>query len=445
LRKAITGGTVIGLLLLYRVVAEVLYIRYIHGLRIWSHVYVANQNWEDYLIAWLMCILILLIFKPVLQKPLQEYKFSEYVILLLLLFSVFPGMAMCGVGVFSEDYTKCFYLYWILFFVLARAASTINLQGGALMGRFTTEAKIKLLACIFFIFMASVIIVFCNYGGGFFFSFLQSQELYSIRLKFREISMPIFLGYIKANAAVVFLFFLMFFLKKKRYFGAGIVLLLQWMQFSCGAQKIHAVSTLICLLVYGMRHFLTVKKIIGISIGGLVVSMGIWDIWNQVSLLDYIRRVIIETNLLCYYYYEYFQVEVPMLFRLFEVSAVDRANIPFAIGSTYFGDYTNHANSGLFGDAYMMFGGCGLIFGPVFCNLYLYFMDKASRHIDWWIKLGLSVFWSVTIIDSSLMTNMLSHGGILLIILSCLYVGDGAEAYLKRCSTKKAAEVCAGK
>lgn len=432
MQQAISGNMMIGLLLAYKLAMDVTYIQYIHEYLNWERLYDVNLDIDEYLLAWLVCACVLIIFKSTLQKPLNLYRFSECTLFVLVILVVLPGIAMCGAGAFSQEYTRLYYFYWIWFFLLARLFMTLNIHDLPMVGRLSSIAKKRILFFLCIVFVGSVMTVFFYYGEGrFYFDSLQSHALYSFRLFFRKISMSVFLQYIIANASIFFLFLLMYCFKERWYLGACFILLVQYMNFSCGADKVVALTTLIGVGVYATKRFLTGPKMICFAIGILIFAMVAWDVYSNVFLLNSFRRVFFEPSVIGCFYRSYFQSHATIFDSLLGNGTIDRSIIPFEIGRLYYSDIENHANNGFIGDAFMMFGECGVIFGPVLYCLYFCILDKVSENIDWWIKLGMAVYWAMKMVNSSFSTNMLSHGGILMAVMAYLYVVKGRDRLLK--------------
>lgn len=226
----IGGIATVGLLLIYKMVMDVFYVDYAFPLYKYMH-YTANPNTEDAITAWWIYAGILFLFRPVLWKPVVSWTFSEFVLFVLLLFSVVPGLSMCGAGAFQKEYSMWFYLYWLCFFVLASIFSKIRFRLSGLLGGFSLKDKSVFLYSIGMIVAVTVVCVFLGYNGKLFFSNLLSQNVYSVRANWGSINMPIVMSYIMANASVILLFLMMCFLEKKRYPEALFLLVVEFMLF----------------------------------------------------------------------------------------------------------------------------------------------------------------------------------------------------------------------
>ena len=425
MRKALLYNGWAGILAAYKLSMDIMYYWCIYCFSRfygwWGPFYRIDVTLAGYVSGWIACAAVGFLFRTTLQKPLAEYRFSEYVLLVLLLLSVIPGTAMCGMGAFPWEYRLLFYLYWLLFFLLGRVLSVVKLRDPIDGVRLSPRGAKGLLFAVGTVVAVSIVFIFFYYGGGrFFVAGLQSPEVYVQRLNFGKVALMFPLNYIKANAGVVCLFLLLFFLGNRRYGWAGIVLFIWYMEFSCSPNKIELFSMLIGAFIYAARNYLTINRMLCIAVGISFVGMGTLDLWRNVYVMSFLSRTLFETNWLSYCYYDFFQNHAPMLYRFFEGSVLDRGKIPFLIGAQYLDDPATHANNGLLGDAFLMAGVYGVILGPILWQIYLYIVDKVSNRLEWWVKLAVSMFWVATIQNGSFATSMLSHGGMAIIMLAYL-------------------------
>lgn len=425
LRKALLYNGWAGILAAYKLALEVMYVCYIYRFSQlygwWGTFYEVDVTLAGYVSSWIACAVIGFLFRTTLQKPLAEYRFSEYVLLVLLLLSVIPGTAMCGMGAFPWEYRLLFYLYWLLFFLLGRVLSVVKLREPINGGRLSPRGAKGLLFAVGTVVAVSIVFIFFYYGGGrFFVAGLQSPEVYVQRLNFSKVALMFPLNYIKANTGVVCLFLLLFFLGNRRYGWAGIVLLIWYMEFSCSPNKIELFSMLIGAFIYAVRNYLTINRMLCIAVGITFVGMGALDLWRNVYVMSFLSRTLFETNWLSYCYYDFFQNHAPLVKGFLGIPVFSRGEIPFMIGAQYLRDPATHANNGLLGDAFQMVGVYGVILGPFLWQTYLYVVDRVGNQLEWWIKFAVSIILVSTMQNGSFATSMLSHGGVAIIILAYL-------------------------
>lgn len=408
------GG--IGFLLFYKIAIEILYYHYVaHGPWWWGAPYDASFDITEYWVSWCVSLIILFICRSTWEKPLNKYHCSEFILLMLLLISVLPGMAMCGVGAFPSSFSCLYYAYWLFFFFVVRGLVYGKTRLLGFVGQLSHKTRGRLLFVIGIIVVSTVVFVFIYYNGGnFFVAGIQSTEIYTVRLQFREIVMPVLVNYVMANASIILLLLLMFLLQQKRYELVGVICLVQYMNFSCGASKLILLSMLLVLLVYAFRDYITARKIIGIGILIVIAATVEGYFWKGVFLPSFINRISFLPAYLNYCYYDYFQVHASVVDLLLGEPIIDNRAVNFIIGQKYFGQPLMSANNGFLGDAVRIFGDGGVIIHPILWCIYLYFLDWVSNGIDWRMKFGVSIYWAVVMQDSFITTSLFTHGGLAL-------------------------------
>lgn len=446
LQTALKNNGVIGLFLTYKLVMDCFYIYCIAGMHQgtpgwWNGPYDMLFSWGTYGSAWLVFAILLVLFQPTLRRPLDEWRFSDCILFLLLLMSVIPGLAMCGAGTFPTEYMGLFYFYWGLFFFLARTFSGLKFNIPFVSVGLSPSAKEKLLFLVGAIVVASVIFAFFSFQGGrFFFAGLLSKELYMARAQFGTVALPVWLVYILANAIVVLLFLSLFFLAKRQYSLVALILVVGYMKFSCGAHKIDLFVFLVGLVVHVGRRFITPKRMIVLSIVVSVVGAILAVRWNIFYVMSFLVRELFDTNLLGYCYYDFFQNHTPFFYSIMEGDMIDRRVVPSMIGEQYMGSVANNANNGLLGDAFLMLGRGGVALSPVCWLAYLFILDKCGNDCAWWIKLVISVYWVMIMQNGAFITSLLSYGGLMMLVLSYL-CGSKKERDGDRCSAVNNNEV----
>lgn len=421
LRKIDSGESLTIVLLVYKLIMDILYIKYISPLYRYLYLTV-DLNIRDAIIAWFVYAVILLLFRPVLQKPFMHWRFSEFVFLMLLLLSVVPGLSMVGAGAFPSDYTRWFLLYWGAFFFLARFLGAMIIRLPQIQGRLSRRVRFVASYWIGVITVMAVSFAFFYHSGGtFFFSGLLTQDLYDVRATWGEVDMPSFLRYVLSNATAILLFLVMWFCGKKRYLWAGVLLFVLYMHFSCGANKIVLLSAVAGIFVYIFRNWFSVKRWILLFSGTTALGMMLWNLFGSIFVLALLHRISFETNYLSFCYWDYFETHPSVMHSFWGGLTVNREEIPSLIGGLYRRSFTNYANNGLLGAAFMMAGHCGAVLSPILWNIYLYCLDEMERRLPWWTKLGLGIYWAVVMMNASMFTTILSTGGLALLALGYLF------------------------
>lgn len=426
LQKVQTYKVSVVLLVIYKLVMDFFYIQYIAKIWEGKKWFIINPNFENGIVSWIVYAAILMLFMPVLKKPLSQYLFSDFVLLFLLLLSVVPGLSICGAGTFSRKYIGLFYSYWMILFLMPRLSCFEHGKGAIRLPASLETYKAPVFWLVSAICTACVLFVFFYYGGGqLFTSSLLSSDVYATRSEWGNIyqSIPIFLRYIMANSSIILCFLLLYFLDGKKYMMAGIVCVIQYMNFSCGANKIDVFMMVVCIAVGIIRNYIDTRWVLGIVVGIICLIIGAFEIRQFWGGLGVASRLFFMPSMLSWCYYDFFQKHVPIVCGLFGYEIVGKSSVPNSIGAEYMEMSEMYANNGLFGDAVMMFGLYGVIIGPIIWNLYLHVLDKASKDVDFTIKMGMGIFLALIMQNTFVTTCMLSHGGVMLIILLVCYSG----------------------
>jgi len=344
-----------------------------------------------------MCLM-----RDLLNKDIKQYSLVEYILLFLMIFSFIPGVSICGAGGLAFSYFIFFSLYWIVLVTL------FNYCNGKVGG---VHNKIHLLRYLFyavcFISIATVLWTFVNYGT-LYTSGITSNEIYTVRMQWCEKDIPIVVRYIMANSYNILCVLLIFLLEKKAYFSACLIVIIQYINFCCGANKVIVWGTCICLLIYSCKKIITIKSIMQalyslIIIGFILLELNVSDIG-----VNFMRRMMFVPNILSFEYYDYI---------INSNGVIDGAVIPYEIGKIYYGNSNNNANTGLFGDAMRIYGLWGIILQPLLWCGYLCLLKLLSTNISYTTLMVIGILWANVMCESPIATSMLSHGGVALIVM----------------------------
>jgi hypothetical protein len=139
----------------------------------------------------------------------------------------------------------------------------------------------------------------------------------------------------------------------------------------------------------------------------------------------FVRRLILVPGLLTGYYHEFFSENPktrsfgPFLNAVFE-HPYD-LSIPNVIGLQYFDKVTMSANANLWADGFASFGYFGVISFSLVLGVILWTLNSLSDKSDWRIAIVLAGVASFSLVNSSLMTSIGTHGiGFAIIILTFL-------------------------
>jgi len=356
-----------------------------------------------------------LLFIIFLLMPKSSKKLSDVLVWLLILFSYIPMLTLFALKDEARIFMYAVTGFWLVVFLLSHM-SWIYLPS------FKQAGILR-----FFLFGLLSIIVFLMIYKYLGFSFnIDIRKVYEIRSKFSEIGIPL-AGYLFKWLAYIVnpLFFALFCIKRKWIFVILIVYL-QLLLFSNTGNKtfLFALPFVLALMWIVTRKNPLAYMAIGL-IGGILLGMfSYWligDIW--VSSL-FARRGLLVPAQLSFLYYDFFSKnEFVLLSHSIFSSFSDypyHLVPPNLIGDIYLGNPECSANTGVVGDAYMNFGFAGLFLWAVLFAVIVKLLDTFTTGKDIRIAIGGIAMPVIALTNSALLTNLLTHG--LLLSLLLLYL-----------------------
>jgi hypothetical protein len=148
-----------------------------------------------------------------------------------------------------------------------------------------------------------------------------------------------------------------------------------------------------------------------------------WD--NYIPLSIFVRRVLITPGLLTGFYLDFFSTH-PKLFlshsvlRGFFAYPYNQAP-PFVIGLEYFNNPETAANVNFYGDAFANFGFYGMLIFTLILGIFFWIFDSLTKKIDLRISGGLLSVSSFSLLNSALLTSLMTHGLLVCALLMFLF------------------------
>lgn len=393
-------------ILLYRIVLDI------------SYCFIISPNWsyrhfelDINSMKWFESILLLVVIS--ILMPRSSKKLSNVMIWLLILLSYVPMLTLFALKNESRVFMYAVTAFWIVVFFLSR------LPGLDL----TKLDNSRLILYILFGCLSTFAIVMVLRSSGFLINW-DLSKVYEIRSEFSARRIPLagyffsWLGYILNP-----LFFGIFFIRKK-WFYLSCVVYLQLLLFSCTGNKTFLFAF---AFISGLMWVIPRKYPLAyISIGFAgVISLGILSNWLVGDLWVsglFTRRTLLSQPMQYFFYFDFFSKNVSTflsqhtVFNLF-LDYPYTLSPPNLIGKMYYNSPLSNANTGLVGDAYMNFGFAGLALWSIFTGLFLKIVDSCSKGIDSRIGVAAVAMPVFTMINSALMTSLITHGLALLCIV----------------------------
>jgi len=148
------------------------------------------------------------------------------------------------------------------------------------------------------------------------------------------------------------------------------------------------------------------------------------------------RRLLFVPSQVNFFYYDYFSTH-GYIFLSYHKIFSSFLNYPYQlsppnlIGEVYFNNPQIHANTGLFGDAYMNFGFVGLILWGIFLVIILKLADASSKGKDIKLTVAAIAIVILNLRNGALLTNIFTHGLLLALILLYLLPKETEKINIK--------------
>lgn len=260
-------------------------------------------------------------------------------------------------------------------------------------------------------------------------NFSEVDDVYDLREAYRD-QVNRFSGYaINWQSKIINALLLAVGFIKKRYWIVFIGIFGQIFIFSITGQKSVALSSVFILGIifciqkngqyFVLRFIYSLTSLIAVSIG----ADRLFNSSEYTSL--FVRRMLITPGLLLNYYFEFFSNNSKIylshsVFVNFIDYPYDRLP-PFIIGKEFFGREDLAANANLWADSYANFGYTGIFLFTLLLSVILYLYDCISEKRNFIVSVVLIAMPAWSLVDTSLMTSILTHGILLALIINYFF------------------------
>jgi hypothetical protein len=387
-------------LVLFRIVLDLAYYYVIHPH--WGYAgFTLDLNnlklVESYLLLFIIFILM----------PKSTKKLSNVLIWIMVLVSYMPMLTFFAFTDAPRAYMYAVSGFWVLVFLLLYVPMPKVALPSLKQGRVIRYA--------IFIGLGTVVVFLIFRYLGISFS-LDLLDVYEVRSEYIAAGIPLGGYLIPWMGKIVNPIFFALFLRQRRWLLVALTIVVQLIIFSATGHKGYL---FILPFVFALIWIIQRKNpllYMGLGLFGVVLAG-----WLLSSLADnylvsslFTRRTLMIPGQLSFTYYDFFsQNDLVYLSasRLgFFASYPYQIAPPYLIGGVYFGAPTMNANTGITGDAFMNFGFFGLVLWGVLLAVILRLIDTCGRHVD--LRLGVAVIAApaLSLTNSGLLTNILTHG-----------------------------------
>ncbi len=402
------------LTLVFRVLLDITFFVYLDKYHDYAG-FEMDFNLTKYVIS---IVITLLLFALI---PLRSSRVSEVVVQFFFISVYVPFASYFAFTNASYSWFLIFTGFWVIVFLM----NQINFNWREIRSPIRYDSKyITLVITILTILVFGLIFMFSEVKFN-----LSFLDVYDIREENPTGSVP-FSGYLINWTAKIFLPFLLIYsiIKKKRYFSiysllvmGAIVLLFTLTGHKSYVMVIPIIIGTIWLFRTGDFLLNLLISFSVLTIVGLILLL-VFD--HQIVLSLFVRRTLYVPAQLSFYYFDFFQNNHLLLSNSVFSSFFEypyEMQPPKIIGEIYSHKPGISANNGIVSDGFANFGILGILIWAFLFSFILKIMDWLSNGKDplilWTlILLGLMVF-----VGGSLLTGILTHGVILIILLTYLY------------------------
>lgn len=272
---------------------------------------------------------------------------------------------------------------------------------------------------LFFLLIVLIIPFFVTYKFNISLNTFLLEDVYETRSLSKELSNP-YLGYVYSwLARIIIPVALIFSIIYRSKTKLTISLLLLAYLFLVSAHKSILFGSIVIIIFY----YIPKKNIL------LSISLGVSTLLLSGEFLGYFydgyflsglisRRVFFIPALLDTYYFEFFNSKPLYWSGSFLKSLFDypyNLKPPYLIGSEYFGKANMSANNGIISDGYANFGWMGITINILLISFIFSFFNSLKINYRFY---GIFIAFFFSIVSSYLPTVLLTHGGILLMIVA---------------------------
>ncbi|KDE61688.1 hypothetical protein FUSO3_09745, partial [Fusobacterium necrophorum BL] len=270
-------------------------------------------------------------------------------------------------------------------------------------------------------FLLSFIIIYIFFKNSNFKIIFNLYDVYKIRSN--TIELPLILEYLFSMSKILFPLLFLYFKERKKNIYLFSLFFLQLFSFWANGMKSVLFLLIITFIIYFFYSKKRYKRISYFFSYFLIISLLEKFLIGTMFFIDFlIRRLFFLTNLLNFYYVDFFLGNPPDYFkqsilRYFGFESNYR-DINYLIGDIYFNKPEMHANSGLISDAFANLGFLGIVIFPLLISILLYFLDIVFYNKDSQVYLIFAIYIVYVLISSFLLTGLLTHGILLLMIIT---------------------------
>jgi len=395
-----------GAILLYKLCLDISYYCIIS--QVWGHAkFELHLNGMKLFESYFLLLIIFFL------MPKSSKKLSNIMIWVMILMSYIPMLTIFSLKNESRLFMYAVSGFWVMIFFIIHLPSVqlVRLE----------QSKVIAYSFSFCLVIIVCLLIFKYVGVSFNFNL---SKVYEVRSQFSAMKVP-FAGYLFKWLCYIVnpLFFAVFWVKKK-WSIVSVIVFLQLLLFSNTGNKTYLFALFfVFVLIWSLdSRYPLFYMSFGLAVI-VIIGMGTYWLFGDVWMSSlFTRRTLLDQPQQYFFYYDFFSKNVHTflsqhnIFNIF-MDYPYELDPPNLIGNLYYGNPKSNANTGLVGDAYMNFGFVGLVIWAIVTGLIMKIIDSCSVGVDLRIGVAVVAMPILGLINSALLTNLLTHGLLLAVLL----------------------------
>ncbi|GEM_PF-5531127 len=391
-----------------------------------------DVNIYKYLLSWVIYI----VFLRYLNRKIMitENKASEILILGLFCMSFTPSISLFGLANLHYEYLFYFLIFWGGLLVSNAIINKEHKKKLVLTKRVSINDNLKYNLWIFIVVVFSIGVIFISWRVNRLIPnlTLNSESIYLMRSKIKELRLGTFVEYFRNNAMfIVIPFAAIFYYRKKNVFMFIVLVIVQILLFGIDNQK---AALFILPASIGAYQFYK-KKMVSVVPTGLIILNFIIYFEHLIDKTDFfisniLERIYYLPAILSNCYFEFFTGRPPVIPFVSFFSKIGLVSnyeysegVPYMIAAKYFYNPAISANTGMFGSAYS-YGLVGVIIIPITYAILFHLLDRVSEKLEIRVIISLLIVQVFVITGATIFVVVSVYGFITMLVLLSLVNGN---------------------
>ena len=399
-------------LLIYRFVLDFVYAEFVHKLFSYER-FSLDFNLNKYLVSLVYFFVIYYILPKDNKKPSSVFLQLHFIIMIM------PMFTMYALANESNIFMMLCCVFFIMECLIFRAVPNLKI--------IKIKNSKKLIYFIIILSSSFVYFSMIKANGIPSLKALNLNKVYEVRAM---VKYPFLMAYLvpwQAKIVNPFLITTSYIKRNRIVFFFSIFL--QILLYLIAAHKTFLFIPLAIIIV-----LIILKKKDFFSLGSCFAPLGeisaflVHKVFNNIIIPSIvIRRFLFVPAQLRFFFYDFFSKHEFLYFSEGTIGKVLNRNSPYSIraaymiGGLYFDNFVVSANTGYLADAYANMGVFGMFIMSLLFSFILIFINSVSKNIDKELVIGMCLFSILSLNDGALLTNLLTGGMLLLLILLYLY------------------------